>query len=126
VTACPTQTALLLAVIVAVTEQIGKLTLLISRLIAPTIDRPLPSSDAPVNRLIAPLANIVPLKEAPIPTLTAPLTWKNTLLAEAPFISTMLEFVAVVNALLNLMMNIPDPLKVNVPFNEVAVAVGWQ
>ncbi|GAB3224015.1 hypothetical protein GCM10027423_59620 [Spirosoma arcticum] len=101
-------------------------TLLLSRLIAPAIERPLPSSDALVNKLIAPLANIVPLKEASMPTSTAPLTWKNTLLAVAPFVSTMLEFVAVVNALFNLMINTPDPLSVNVPFNEVAMAEGWQ
>ena len=105
----------------------GRATKLSFKVIAPTMDNPLPfSSEAPVPRTIAPFTKNVPFKAELVPAVNAPFIRKNTLFALAPPVSTIFEFVPVTNALFVFMINIPDPLNVSVPFKVVGDAVFWQ
>ena len=66
--------------------------------IAPAVDRPLPFRLAPLSKLMAPSATIIPWKKELTPSSTAPFICQNTLHKLAPLISVTVEFTVVEKA----------------------------
>ena len=66
---------------------ISEFTILLCKAMAPSRVSPLPKSEAPSYKLMAPLATIVPLKTELTPKLTAPFICQYTLHKEAELIS---------------------------------------
>ena len=90
---------------------------------APACERALPLSCAASNKLIAPLANIVPTKVEPAPKSTCPFTCQKTLHAEVE-IRLILESVVVDKApsikKINSPFGSPDASNIKFPFNVEA------